>query len=608
MQAIVRDHEAGCWYAYAQLQRVLIARQHDEVSSIIDEAEQFAQHTGGYAVGFVSYEAAAAFDPSLSTHPSDNVPYALFGLFGERKECTPLSEQTDTAPLVWQLDIDRESYHAHLTSLHKGLLAGDYYQVNFSARCHAQKVSGIELFAQISQDALYGAYLSFADDNGVVELVSASPELFFTRTGEQIVSRPMKGTAARGTCATKDRENYDWLAASEKNRAENLMITDMVRNDLGRIAQPGTVQTRELFEIEAHPAVWQMTSTVQARTNTNLSGIFKSLFPAASITGAPKHASMAFIAEHEDSPRGIYTGAIGVIAPNDRAVFSVAIRTAYIQHDAAGQDAVVGNCLAENSISKDNSIPTKACKKLLGRAAYGVGGGIVADSKVAEEYGELLAKTQILNTHKEQFELLETMRLENAEIYLLDQHLQRLSRSAEHFGYAMPVQSIRRKLKQVCEQYPRGQYRLRLLLDRIGGFEVQAFALQTGLQRSQSLVLAKIQVDRDNLDLQHKTTRRTLYESAAREAPNHEVVLTNLQGNITETAIANVVYEMDGRYLTPPLSDGLLPGTLRGVLLAEGKLVERSLHKSEMHLVTSWHLVSALRGWRPAHFFDSSDY
>ena len=601
MQALVRDEQASCWYEYTQLQKLLVAWHIDEVVALVAQAELFAETHKGYSVGFVTYEAAGAFDAYLPTQSllarsDQQLPYALFGLFAKRKkqahprqpsflEATP-GEESDARGLAqpaipWQIDTDKISYQKRLANLDQGIQKGDFYQVNFSARCHADAVSGWQLFLQIGIDARYGAYLQFELAGQLVEIVSGSPELFFARNGPELICCPMKGTISRGATEEDDRRKFNWLVTSEKNRAENLMITDMVRNDLGRIAKPGSVRTKALFAVEAHPSVWQMTSSVSAASDADLAGIFGALFPAASITGAPKRASMAYIAEYEKTPRGIYTGAIGVVGQGGYAQFNVAIRTACVVH----RGAAVG-----------------VDRYPLSRASYGVGGGIVADSLVSEEYAELLAKTQILSTQPEAFELLETMRLQHGAIYLLEYHLRRLQQSAEFFGFAFNLAVIQENIAFTCTEHQVGTFRTRLLLDRLGGIDIQIFPIFEKTCESQSMVLSRLKVNSVDINLQHKTTRRRLYDSAAAESESHEVILTNEQGYLTESSIANLVFEVGGQYYTPPVSDGLLPGTLRRLLLDEGKILERSLHIGDIDQVESWHLISALRGWRRAHF------
>ena len=625
MRAVIRDAQADIWYEYTQPTEVLYANCLDDVVPLVDRAENFTQNEGGFAVGYIAYEAAPAFDEQLPTYictsAGPSIPYLVLGLFTQRQQTTfkssssAVSSNGEPQPendAAWLLDTTKQAYADCLSELYQGISAGDYYQVNFSVRCKTPKVSGWQLFQQAALDALYGAYLHFelppdySDD--FVEIVSASPELFFRVDAKTITSRPMKGTIARAADKQRDRKNFDWLNSSEKNRAENLMITDMVRNDLGRIARTGTVNVSDLFKIEAHPSVWQMTSSVAAKTDASLAQILGALFPAASITGAPKRASMHFIADHEKSPRGVYTGAIGVVEPGSQApaqsicaTFSVAIRTATIGH------ALNHNIQEEETFGTIQPGKSISCDTKCGEGIYGVGGGIVADSSSVEEYGELLAKTQILNRQDHDFQLLETMRLQDGEIPLLPQHLKRIAKSAQHYFYGYSSTETKMALQALCNRNSEGAYRVRLLIDRLGGVDVETIPLELSEGFSQSMVLSKLKVDATDSNLQHKTTQRTLYETAAAESELHEVVLSNLQGYVTESTIANIAYEMNGRLYTPPVTDGLLPGTLRGVMLAEGKLTERSLHLDDMQSVSSWRLVSALRGVRTAHFSTAAD-
>ena len=424
------------------------------------------------------------------------------------------------------------------------------------------------LFAAIGDKAPFGAYLQ----DGPHTIVSASPELFFELDGDLLTCRPMKGTAHRGLSAEQDQAQARWLACSEKNRAENLMITDMVRNDLGRIADPGSVVVPDLFQVEQYPTVWQMTSTVQARTNASVLQIFRALFPGASITGAPKRASMSLIRELEETPRGVYTGAIGVVEPQRKAQFSIAIRTACI-------DTATGS------------------------AQYGVGGGIVWDSNVNEEYQELHAKRRVLDVQRQEFALLETMRWQGGDgVFLLEAHLQRLRNSARYFAYPYDEDAVREAIEQIKPALGDGPLRLRLQLAKTGEIELEHHPLTLD-EKAQALMLAPRQIDSTNPMLYHKTTNRSIYDEALVSVPKGcEALLHNQHGMVTESNIANVVYRLDGALYTPPVFDGLLPGTLRGDLLERRIIVERSLPVDEIPRVEAWYLINALRGWRAANY------
>jgi len=565
--AVLHDPRHDCWYRYCEPVKTLRTSDLRNVHATLEGVEAYVTDRGMFAVGYVSYEAAPAFDTALPTRPAGHLPLASFTLYRSREVCAPPGRIPAVLP-SWEGPAPLDKYANTLSTLHDEIGAGNVYQVNFTDRLWAAQVDADALFARIGEDAPFGAYLQ----DGSHTIVSASPELFFELDGELLMCRPMKGTAHRGLSAEQDQAQARWLACSEKNRAENLMITDMVRNDLGRVAHPGSVAVPRLFQVEQYPTVWQMTSTVQARTNASVVEIFRARFAGASITGAPKRASMALIRELEETPRGVYTGAIGVVEPQRKAQFSIAIRTASI-------DTATGS------------------------AQYGVGGGIVWDSCVNEEYQELRTKRRVLDVQRQEFALLETMRWQGGDgVLLLEAHLNRLRNSARYFAYPYDEKSVREALERIKPSLGDEPRRLRLLLDKTGAIAIEHHTLPAGDQ-PQALMLAVLQVDSSNPMLYHKTTQRSIYDEAlAPLPPGYEVLLHNERGMVTESNIANVVYRLDGALYTPPVDDGLLPGTLRGYLVGEGVIVERSLPVAEVPRVEAWYLINALRGWRDANY------
>jgi para-aminobenzoate synthetase/4-amino-4-deoxychorismate lyase len=392
----------------------------------------------------------------------------------------------------------------------------------------------------------------------------------------------MKGTAPRGLTLVEDRLLASGLRASEKERAENVMIVDMVRNDLGRIARVGTVRVPRLWETERYPTLWQMTSTVTAETGAPLEEILLALFPSASITGAPKVRTMQIIAELERTPRGIYTGCVGVLGPGRRGWMNVAIRTLVVDRSRA---------LAE----------------------YGTGSGIVWDAKAGTEFDECRTKTLVLGGVPPPFALIETLAWTPGRgLLLLERHLRRIADSADYFGYPCDTEAIRERLGQATRGL-RGAHRVRLLLDERGGIEVAVAPL--GLRSvpmndapsrrpagTVSVALAREPVDSRDPFLYHKTTRRQVYDAALAGRPGFDdVILWNGDGEVTESTIANVVvHDADG-YWTPPIVSGLLPGTFRGELLERGAIRERRVTVEELRAAKEVWLVSSVRGWRRCH-------
>lgn len=578
-KVVLRDPEQRCWFLYDRPVAVVTAHEQAEVAASLQEVEQRVARQRLFAAGFVCYGAAAGFDQALPGQATGCLPLLCFGLYEQRTRLDTLADfaaQAATpAPslLEWRLEMPHDEYQYGVHTLREHIARGDTYQVNYTARLQASGGLDAAAFTRIAADAPYGAYF----DGEQFTIVSASPELFFEICNGHLRSRPMKGTARRGLDSAADEAAAGWLRQSLKNRAENLMITDMVRNDMGRIAVPGSVRVPALFAVEQYSTVWQMTSTVEADTDVDTVSIFRALFPGASITGAPKRAAMQFINELEAAPREIYTGAIGVMEPDGLRRFSIAIRTAWTDKQA------------------DTTY-------------YGAGGGIVWDSEAAEEYAELLAKTQVLYERPQPFQLLETMRWQpHVGIYLREQHLARLLGSAKYFQFASTRTFIEQQLDAALAklQTHRQALKIRLLLNRDGSCEIQTAELpdqeSSESASPQMVMLAATPVDTANVFLYHKTTQRDVYAQAAAEVPaGVEPLMFNAQGRVTETSIANVVYQWAGELYTPPVEDGLLPGTLRAELLHQGTIKERSLHVGETAKVETWYLINALRGWRRA--------
>ena len=365
--------------------------------------------------------------------------------------------------LNWQADIERESYNTAIEKIKDYIAQGKTYQVNYTMRLNSEFNGGEwDFFLHLAQTQnKYAAYI----DTGRYVICSASPELFFKLDGNKIYSRPMKGTAKRGRTTLEDKEQAEWLHNSIKNRAENVMIVDMIRNDLGRIAEIGSVQVPELFTIEKYPTLFQMTSTVQAKTNASLDEIFSALFPCASITGAPKVSTMNIIAELETTPRKIYTGSIGYISPNRKAQFNVAIRTALIDRE---------NKTAE----------------------YGIGGGIVWDSTSADEYSEALLKARVLTERPQEFSLIETLLWTPEDGYFLrEKHTARMQDSAEYFGFPFSREEFEHQLDQLAKHFNSPQ-RVRILLNKHGEFKAESKDFQVTGKGFQGFALQKNQSTR----------------------------------------------------------------------------------------------------------------
>jgi para-aminobenzoate synthetase/4-amino-4-deoxychorismate lyase len=382
----------------------------------------------------------------------------------------------------------------------------------------------------------------------------------------------MKGTAPRGMTQKDDQEQAHGLYESEKNRAENLMIVDMVRNDMGRVAVSGSVKVQSLFSIEKYPTLWQMTSKVTAQTKESLVGILGALFPPASITGAPKARTMHIISELETTPRGLYTGCIGYLSPDRQAQFNVAIRTAVID-------------------------------KKKKEAHYGVGGGIVWDSDDEQELEECRTKALVLTRESPDFSLMESILWTLDDGYfLLDEHLARLESSASYCDFTLDSQRVIQKLERITHTFSSSAYKVRLLMSKDGQLSVKtAPLLMEPGARPPRVRLARQPVDITDWFLYHKTTNRHIYNEAVKACPGYDdVLLWNKKGELTESCIANVVVDMDGGLFTPPVECGLLDGVYRSWLIKSGKIRERVIKIDELQNCSRIYLINSVRKMREA--------
>ena len=541
---------------------------------ILQEIEARVESENLYAVGYLSYEAAPAFDPALVVRPADPVfPLLWFGLYAPPQD-QPLPPADQLPKLEWAPTVTRAQYNKAIRAIKSYIARGHTYQVNYTYRQHARfQGEAFGLFTALAQaqPAAYAAYL----DMGEYAICSVSPELFFTLQGEHLTCRPMKGTARRGLTLTQDHEAAQALQASQKDRAENVMIVDMVRNDLGKIARTGSVCVPQLFTTERYPTLWQMTSTVMAESQASFSQIIQALFPCASITGAPKPRTMQIIAELENTPRRVYTGSVGYLAPGRQACFNVAIRTVLVD-------------------------------RRLGVAEYGTGGGVVWDSTARGEYDESLLKAKLLGKQPPVFSLLETLLWQPVEGYfLLERHIQRLRNSAEYFDYPLDSERIGQELDHYANFLPTTPQRVRLLVDRSGKQTLERTPLDPGsVAQPVRLGIAATPVDPADPFLYHKTTHRVRYNEALAACPGcDDVILWNTRGEITETTIGNLIVRLDGELLTPPVECGLLAGVMRADLLDRGIVRERAIRSEELVNCEEIYVINSVRGWRKGFLY-----
>lgn len=566
IEALVQIDDGSGWLHLTNPVRLITADRPDEVAESLRQVDAAARAQRRYAAGFVRYEAGEAFGLDVH-HGSGEMPLVWFALFDSATlRVTPPERSAPYHLGEIKPSIDPRTFREGVDRIRASIADGETYQVNYTWRLRgAFTGDAVSFFADLcaAQRGRYGALLR----TGRFTIASASPELFFSRDAGRIVARPMKGTTARGRFPAEDRRSAARLRRSAKERAENIMVVDMVRNDIGRIAAIGSVEVPELYTLEPYPNVWQMTSTITARTNASLDEIFAATFPSASVTGAPKHRTMQIIAALEQDPRGVYSGAVGVVGPEGAARFNVAIRTAVI--DEASGDL-----------------------------AFGVGSGITWDSNRDEEYEECLLKASVLGRRPESFELLETIRWTPGEgWFLLERHLERLRESAEYFGFRCSPGAVSDALARVVAAADRA-LRVRLLLAEDGTLRVE----QSPLEPSSGVIcvgLADAPIDSSDVFLFHKTTRRARYDQA-RSSRFDDVILWNAERQVTESTIANIVVEIGGRRVTPPVECGLLAGTLRAELLASGEIVEAPIAIDQLAAAPRFWLINSVRGWCPA--------
>jgi para-aminobenzoate synthetase/4-amino-4-deoxychorismate lyase len=567
---LLRDNER--WLYFTAPYQVISAKRLDDVLPALQKIERLVRENKWYAAGFLSYEAATAFDAALRTHAlssslAPDFPYLWFGLYPEPLTVTlPEPNQTRQA-LSWLPTLEKDTYSSAITKIKEYIADGRTYQVNYTMRLKADFEGHTwQFFLNLAQDQNKHAVLI---DTGQYVICSASPELFFELDGTSITCRPMKGTTPRGRTTAEDQAQSEWLKHSEKNRAENVMIVDMIRNDLGRIAEIGSIAVPVLFETERYPTLWQMTSTVRAKTDGSLTEIFNALFPCASITGAPKVSTMKIIEELEDTPRKIYTGTIGYLAPERKAKFNVAIRTALIDRERK-------------------------------EAEFGIGGGIVWDSTSTDEYTEALLKARVITAPKSTFSLLETMFWTAEEgFFLREKHIARMVDSADYFDIPIKKEDLEEYLRQISSRFHSAQ-RVRVLLDPQGilSFETSPFD-RSQEQRTLKVALATETVNSENVFLFHKTTQRDVYEVARRGHEDlDDVLLYNEKGELTEFTIGNLVVELDGQLVTPPIACGVLAGTFRAHLVETGQVIERTIPVQQLNRCTKTFRVNSIRCWQ----------
>jgi para-aminobenzoate synthetase/4-amino-4-deoxychorismate lyase len=577
--------------------RVLEARTPAQVAELFTQIER-AVGDGHVAAGFFTYECGRAFEPKSRMHPGNpETPLAWFGIYdqaylfdhlhGEFVDSEPpglaefraSSGSTDETPetnLEFVASLKEHQFADRIETIHEWIRAGDVYQLNFTFPLSlrtANKPAALYAALRARQPVEYGAFIHWHPGRYIL---SFSPELFFrideAEATRQIVTRPMKGTAPRGRTNAEDAQIAERLRNDEKNRSENVMIVDLLRNDLGRLCNFGSVRVEELFAVERYPTLWQMTSTItgELRVDVGYHEVFRALFPCGSVTGAPKVRAMQLLAELEAAPRSVYTGAIGFFA-REQTVFNVAIRTLQIDKE---------------------------------KAAMGVGSGIVIDSNASDEYRECLLKAEFLAHATESFSLIETMKWQR-DYPLLELHLDRLEDSAAYFGFPCDRKEIKSVLLRTATAFPdRAPRKVRLQLDAAGCIHIEHEILpaMTEVASPAQVCIANQRTDARDRFLFHKTTNRPLYAEALKAAAAAgfaDVLFLNQEGQVTEGAISNIFIGKDSRWYTPPVECGVLAGVYRRHLLATRPDIEkRVLCPEDLKTADAIYLANAVRGLR----------
>jgi len=542
----------------------------DEILPSLARVEKAAA-AGLHAVGFIAYEAATGLNSALpSAPPLDGLPLLWFALFRERHaaDAAVAAAEWPESPRL-EPDSSMQNYLQNVERIKEYIACGDSYQVNYTfTMSGAFSGDPLSLYRRISkgQSASFNAFI----DCGRFCIISASPELFFSLKNGIIRTRPMKGTARRGRWLEEDAGQIAALRASAKERAENLMIVDLLRSDLGMIAKTGSVKVESLFDVETYPTLHQLTSTVAAavRDDVGLAGIFSALFPCGSVTGAPKRRSMEIIGELEVGPRGVYCGAVGYVAPGGEALFSVAIRTLLYGRE-------------QQTLS------------------LGIGSGITTDSEAAQEYLECLTKSAFLFQPGEEFCLIESLRLENGSYPFLKRHLARLGSSALYFGFRLDSLRVTEALEHHAAENP-GVRKVRLLLAKDGGISLASEPL-TVATAPLRLAISSRRIDSGDIFRYHKTTRRGVLDAGRAERTDvDELLFLNERGELAECSYHNLLLKIDGKLLTPQRESGLLAGVMRQELLECGEIVEATLFPADLLRADEIRLINSVRGVRRA--------
>lgn len=561
-QTIIDFKELGLRHLFTKPIKELKTRNLDQVEALLREVEAY-QKQGFYAVGYVSYEAAPAFEKKFAVHPAPLMgEYLLYFTIHEKVETLPFPEDYEAVdlPANWKEEVEAPAYQEAIETIHHHIRQGDTYQVNYTVQLsQGLKSDPLATYNRlvVEQKAHYNAFIQHDD----VSILSISPELFFEQDDRLLTTRPMKGTTRRGLTNQEDLQEAAWLEADPKNRAENMMIVDLLRNDMNRISEIGSEQVTRLCQVEQYSTVWQMTSTIESRLRpeVDLVQTFQALFPCGSITGAPKISTMEIIQNTEVAPRGVYCGTIGILLPKGKRIFNVAIRTLQMQGT---------------------------------KAIYGVGGGITWDSKWEGEYQETKQKSAVLYRQEPRFDLLTTGRIQQGKLTFKEQHLTRLREASRYFGFPYEEQNLLKDLQEeLAHVDPNLDYRCRIALQKNGSFQLTITEL-TDLPAS----YLQAQLTEQKLDLARPFTYFKTSQRNHLVAKDHEQIFYLPDGSLLETTIGNLVLEIEGQLYTPPAHLPLLDGIYRRYLLETQQVEEKLLTLKDLREADRIYACNALRG------------
>ena len=561
-KTVIDFKELGVRQIFTDAIKELKTKNIKEVKQLLAEVEAY-QSKGYYAVGYVSYEAAPAFETKFQVIDGPLMSeYLLYFTIHEtvQTEPIPLTYEPISLPESWQELTSAEEYKAAIEQIHHHIRQGDTYQVNYTVQLQQNLTAdpfAIYNRLVVEQNAHYNAFIQHDD----VSIISISPELFFKKDGDKLTTRPMKGTTNRGLTTETDLAQARWLAQDQKNRSENMMIVDLLRNDMNRISKIGSEDVKSLCQVEQYSTVWQMTSTIETQLlpNSRLNDVFQALFPCGSITGAPKIATMEIIKKVEKQPRGVYCGAIGILVPQGPSIFNVAIRTLQMEGT---------------------------------KAIYGVGGGITWDSNWEAEYEETKQKAAVLYRQNPKFDLISTGRIHQGKLLFLEEHIKRLQESSRYFDYPFNAEKAHNQATALCQSLDLDtDYRLKMSLKKDGELKFEHSQL-TNL--SDDFCQARLVEQRHPLDSPYTFFKTSYRPHLSIEL--HEQIYYNHEGQLLETSIGNIVLKIEDQLYTPPVHLGLLNGIYRQSLIAENKLKEKVLTVKDLKQAQAIYGCNAVRG------------